>query len=400
MNNQSGTNEVYFCKRCVISNLRPISTIEAEHIHGEVKPTTHFIDGVCDACRWAEMKESIIDWDARNKELKDLTNAHRTGNGNYDVIVPASGGKDSCYVAHYLKEECGMNPLTVTWAPHIWTETGIENHQNLIRSGFDNILVSPNGDVHRKLTRLAIENIGHPFQPFIFGQRTVGPKFAMKFGVKLVFYGENVAEYGNRIEDNYVPTMDRRLYTCYDIYNDSTLLAGVDIKTLREKHGIGRADLIAYHAPSLEEIKRSQIEVHYMSYYRKWVPQENFYYAMQHTAFEPAPTRTTGSYSKYSGLDDKIEWFHYYMMYIKYGLGRATADASQEIRTDKITRKEAVNLVHKYDGEFPQQHVEAICEYTGMTADELIGAIDTFRLPHLWEKEKGQWKIKYQVEDT
>ena len=131
------------------------------------------------------------------------------------------------YVAHILKTKLGINPLTVTWAPHLWTETGLGNHQNLIQSGLNNILVSPNGEVHRKFTRLAFENLGHPFQPFIVGQRTVGPRIASQYGVKLIFYGENVAEYGNRLEDNYIPKMDPVLYTCFDINNPDMMPAGI-----------------------------------------------------------------------------------------------------------------------------------------------------------------------------
>ena len=113
--------------------------------------------------------------------------------------------------------------------------------------------------------------------------------------------------------------------------------------------------------------------------------------------FEPAETRTTGSYSKYSGLDDKLEWLHYYMMFIKYGMGRATADASQEIRSDKITRDEGVKLVELYDSEFPTQHVGALCEYMDLSDDEFYSIIDSFRPEHLWEAVNGNWVLKHHV---
>ncbi len=396
MNNQDDT--VRFCTRCVISNLRPTTTVESKHVRGEKKPTTRFDEnGVCDACRWAEIKETEIDWAQREQELYDLCDRHRSRNGDYDVVVPASGGKDSMYVAHILKSKFSMNPLTVTWAPHIWTETGLSNHQNLIKSGFDNILISPNGEVHRKFTSLAFENLGHPFQPFIVGQRTVGPRMALQYGVELIFYGENVAEYGNNIEDNYIPTMDQNLYTCFNIDDPEMKLGGTSVRDLKDKHGMSRSDLIVYNSPTPEQAKAASLEVHYMSYYRKWVPQENFYYAMKNTRFEPSPTRTTGSYSKYSGLDDKLEWFHYYMMFIKFGMGRATADASQEVRTDKITREEAVALVRQYDGEFPIQHMGDLAEYMDIDEDRIYEIVDSFRPPHLWEKTPNGWIIKHQV---
>ena len=390
--------DIIFCKRCVISTLRPTTTIETKHVRGEKKPTIGFDqDGVCDACRWAEIKEKKIDWEKREDELHTLCSKHRNKVGDYDVIVPVSGGKDSMYVAHILKNKYKMNPLTVTWSPHLWTETGFKNHQNLIKSGFDNILISPNGAVHRHLTRLALVNLGHPMQPFVFGQRSVGPKIALQYGVKLIFYGENVAEYGNKLENNYLPTMDPALFTCYDIDDPKTMLGGLSITDLDSKENISRSDLLAYKSPSLQEVEERGLEVHYMSYYRKWVPQENYYYAMKNTCFEPSPKRTIGSYSKYSGLDDKLELLDYYMRYIKFGMGRTTFDAAQEIRTGKITREEGVALVRKYDGEFPEEHLGDFLEYTGLSKDNFFMALDSFRPKNLWTKKEDTWVLKCQV---
>jgi N-acetyl sugar amidotransferase len=390
--------DVIFCAKCVISNYRPVTTLESAHKKNEVKPRTRFdAESVCDACRWAVMKETTVDWESRAGELQELCDKHRSPVGAFDVVVPASGGKDSMYVAHILKTRYGMNPLTVTWAPHLWTDTGIKNHQNLIRSGFTNILISPDGSVHRRLTRLAFEVLGHPFQPFIVGQRAVGPKVALAHNIKLVFYGENVAEYGNRLEDNFSPTMDPRLYTCFEIANESTSFGGLTIRELLRTGAFSMADFQVYNTPSLDVVQRAGIEVHYMSYYRKWVPQENFYYAMKNTFFEPAATRTSGSYSRYSGIDDKLEWLHYYMMYIKFGMGRATADASQEIRTGKITREEGIELVRRYDGEFPEEHINSLLEYLDLDLDTFTAIVDSHRDPLLWEKAGSQWKLKHAV---
>ena len=219
------TSKVIYCSECVISNQRPITLVETKHSNKEKKNTTFFDEnGVCDACKWSKIKKNEIDWDEREKELISLLDFHRSKKGNYDVIVPASGGKDSMYVVHILKHKYKMNPLTVTWAPHIYTEIGKKNFHNMIDNGFDNILVTPNGKVHRLLTKLAFLNIGHPFQPFIIGQRVVGPKIALEKKIPLIFYGENVAEYGNRIKDNYSPLMDVNLITAFDVDNEELYL--------------------------------------------------------------------------------------------------------------------------------------------------------------------------------
>ena len=103
-----------------------------------------------------------------------------------------------------------MNPLTATWAPHLYTDIGFQNHQAHIHKGnLANILVTPPGDIHRKLTKLAFENLGDPFLPFIFGQNNMPLQIAERYDVKLIFYGENSeVEYGGNMHDAYAPTRD------------------------------------------------------------------------------------------------------------------------------------------------------------------------------------------------
>ena len=175
-------HEVIFCKKCVISNQRPNSTVEFSHKKNEKKSTIGFQnDGVCDACNYHETKEKEIDWSNREDQLEEVLNKFRRKDGGYDVIVPGSGGKDSAYTSHILKYKYGMNPLTVTWAPHKYTSIGWQNFENWIhKGGLDNILFTPNGILHRYLTRQAFLNLLHPFQPFIVGQRIIGPMMAAK----------------------------------------------------------------------------------------------------------------------------------------------------------------------------------------------------------------------------
>lgn len=390
--------EVVYCRKCVISNQRPMTTLETVHRSGEAKPTMAFNeDGVCDACRWAEIKETRIDWAAREAELLALCDRFRSADGRYDVIVPSSGGKDSGYVAHILKHKYGMHPLTVTWAPHLYTDIGWKNFQALIHVGFDNMLFHPNGRMHRLLTRLAFLNLGHPFQPFIFGQRNIAPSYALKYGVKLVFYGENVAEYTNRLEDNYNPQMDKKYYTNLDIGNPDTMISGVSIRELQERYGVTYHDLLPYASPARADIDQAGIEFHYMSYYRKWVPQDNYYYAVENCGFKANDERTQGSYSKHSGIDDRMEYYHYHCMLAKFGMGRATWDAAQEVRSGKITREEGVALVRKYDCEFPSKYLKDFLEYCEIDEETYHRTIDGLRSPHLWRQVDGHWALRHPV---
>lgn len=392
--------QVMYCRRCVISNQRPNSVVEFKNSVSDRKPTIGFDEsGVCSACRYADIKETI-DWELREKELMALCDRYRSKSGSYDCIVPGSGGKDSAFTSHVLKYKYGMNPLTVTWAPHRYTDIGFQNFQNWIHSGFDNILFTPNGRVHRLLTRLAFENLVHPFQPFIIGQRLIGPRLSALYGIPLVFYGENQAEYGNNIEENFRPTMDMSFFKRSPESSESIndiVLGGVTVSELLDKHGVDRKDLNPYLPVDASAIDRVGTEVHYLGYYLKWDPQECFYYAVENTGFQTNPERTEGSYSKYSSIDDQIDPLHYYTTFIKFGIGRATYDAAQEIRNRKIDREEGVALVRRFDSEFPAKYFQSILEYMGITEARFHEIIDGARSPHLWHKVDGQWRLKHQV---
>ena len=391
-------SEVVFCKRCIISNQRPNSTVEFKNTKEDKKETIAFgRDGICDACRYAEYKDTQIDWKLREKELIKLCDKHRSKNGYYDCIVPGSGGKDSAFIANVLKYKYGMNPLTVTWSPHLYTDIGQKNFTSWIhKGGFDNILFTPNGRVHRLLTKYAFENLLHPFQPFVIGQRNIGPKFAILYKTPLIFYGENQAEYGNNIKDNDAPTMKESFFA-QNTTLENLFLGGVSAKSLISKDKISLNDLNPYIPAPYKEIKKLGVQVHYLGYYLKWDPQECYYYASKNTGFQVNTERTEGSYSKYSSIDDKIDPFHYYTLLIKFGIGRATNDAVQEIRNKKITREEGVALVHRYDQEFPQKYFKEFLEYIDLAEDKFWKLINSGRSPHLWKKEKGEWKLKHIV---
>jgi N-acetyl sugar amidotransferase len=389
--------DVVFCRRCVISNQRPSSTVEFKNTERQDKETISFgQDGVCSACKYTDIKDTKIDWRQREKELIDLCNRYRSKNGQYDCIVPGSGGKDSTFTAHILKYRYGMHPLTVTWAPHLYTEVGFRNMQKWINSGLDNILFTPNGMVHRLLTKLAFENLLHPFQPFIIGQRHIAPKYSVLYGIPLVFYGENQAEYGNNIEENNIPTMNPKFYEGENRLDD-LILGGVPGRQLIAEYGLTLADMQPYFPADRAKLHSTGTVVHYLSYYLKWDPQECFYYAAKHSGFRCNDERTEGSYSKYSSIDDRIDPFHYYTTYIKFGIGRATYDAAQEIRNRKITREEGIALVKRYDSEFPYKYFREFLEYVSITEERFWDLINKARSPHLWICENGQWRLRNAV---
>ena len=402
--------KILFCKKCVESNQRPSTTQELKNKPGMVKETIKFnSENICSACEVSEGKLKT-DWNLREKELKDLLNGHRKTDGSYDCIVPGSGGKDSIYVSNELKNKYGMHPLTVTWAPHIYTNWGKKNHDKWIDSGQDNILVTPNGLVHRLFTRLALETLFHPFQPFILGQKSIGPRIAAAMNIKLIFYGEHEAEYGSPIEQISSPNLESKYFMTDDLEN--LYISGLPIENLIQNYGIQKSELLLY-LPLNKNLEK-KIDVHYYGYYKKWHPQGAYYYAVENADFEASPERTSGTYSKYSSIDDKMDDLHYYTTGIKFGRGRATEDAAQEIRSGEITRKEGISLVKKFDLEYPKRFELELFDYLSISEKKFPVAskmfenpimdkeyfqklCNKFRSPHLWKLDGNQFKLRKTV---
>lgn len=374
-------DNVLFCKECTISNQRPRITFNES--------------GVCSACQFAHYKQAKFDWKQREEELVSMLNRFRSKSNQYDVLVPCSGGKDSAYIAHELKYRYGMKVLTVTWAPHKYTEIGFQNFEQMMHvGGLDNILGTPNGIVHRKLTKLSFEILGDPFQPFIYGQTNFPLQIACKFGIPLIMYGENgEVEYGGDMKNAFVPTRN------YRTDHKRHYFSGLGPEDLKD-YGISEDEIIPYMSPSEEKLDSLGAEIHFYGYYKKWTPQENYYYCAEHTGFQANPVRSEGTYSKYASLDDRLDGFHYYLAYIKFGLGRATSDSAHEIRDGHLTREEGVLLVDKYDGEFPSRYYEEFLEYCGITHEHFHEVLDSWRSPHLWIKSQGEWKLRHNVKGT
>lgn len=379
---------VRFCRNCVVSNQRPRTRFNEQ--------------GICAACQWAWEKDHLIDWDARERELQALCDRHRSKDGSWDVVVPGSGGKDSSFVAHQLKHRYGMNPLCVTWAPFAYTDIGWKNLNNFVQSGFTNLMGQPDGVLHRKLSRLAFELKGDAWEPFTYGQKAWAFHIAVRFGIKLIFYGENgEVEYGGSEKYKYRPSEGPEEWE-YEYFKGS----GVDALVHEGlKRGILKTEdikpnsLQLYKAPHPDLVKRVGAEMHWYSYYTKWTPQENYYYAVTHLGLEANPEgRSEATYTKYVSLDDKADGFHFYLAYMKFGLGRCSRDAQQDIRRHHITREEGVALVRRYDHEFPQRHFRWFLDYLGISEEFFWEVMDMYRAKsNVWEKSGGKWELKHIV---
>jgi hypothetical protein len=157
------------------------------------------------------------------------------------------------------------------------------------------------------------------------------------------------------------------------------------------------SDIDAYLPANPYELEKTGTEIHYLGYYIKWHPQEVYYYSVENTNFQPNFRRTEGSFAKYSSLDDKIDWLHWYTYNAKFGIARATFDAAQEVRNGDITREEGVSLIKRFDGEYPEIYLNDILKYLQISKKGFDDIIDMSRPDHLWEKCSGKWKLKQPI---
>ncbi len=332
-------------------------------IYPDTKPDLFFDDeGVCSACRSFESR-SQVDWVERRTELKRLLADYRNRDGgNYDCIVPVSGGKDSTYQVVRLLE-LDLNPLCVTATTDSLSDIGRRNIENIKRLGVDYLEMTTNPVVRRKINRLCLTEIGDISWPEHVTIFTIPVRFAVRLGVPLIVWGENSQhEYGGPAAAAENRTLDRRWL------EEFGGLLGLRVSDLADVEGISARDLIAYTYPEDAELRTSGVTGLFLGYFIPWDGLQNAIVA-QANGFETYPSFVEGSLANYENLDNHQTGIHDYFKYLKFGFGRATDIACNHIRRDRLQRDDALRLVQKHDGVFPWT-------YLGRTIEEILGEID------------------------
>ena len=366
-------SRIFWCSTCLNMSTRP--RIEFDEL------------GRCNACTWSDRKKTM-DWAPRQQELEELLNKHRGDGKRFDCLVPVSGGKDGSYVAYQLKHKYGMNPLCVTVRPALELELGSKNLLNFINSGYDHLHVTPDPRAMQLLNKFGFEEKGFPYYGWLAAIMTAPLRVAAQMNIGLVFYGEDgEVEYGGTSETDKKPT--------YDIdYMKRVYLEGGYEKVLNlaeAKNLVG--DLFRF--PEYDD--ENQLEIAHWSYFEPWDSYRNYLVAKEHCGLQEAEENNSGTFTNFAQNDQALYSLHAYLMYLKFGFGRATQDAGIEIRRGAMSRDQAVNLVRLYDGHYPEEFIETYLEYYGMTQGEFDDVLDRWVNTDLFEKVDGRWEPVYQV---
>jgi N-acetyl sugar amidotransferase len=349
--------------------------------------------GWCNACQWMEEKKQF-DWAPRQKELEDLLNKHRSKTGGFDCIVPVSGGKDGSYVAYMLKHKYGMNPLAVTVRPALSLEIGDKNLLNFIQSGYNHIHITPNTKVLDRLNKYGFIEKGFPYYGWLIAIMTAVIRTAANFNIPLLFYGEDgEIEYGGSTESKNNPL--------YDInYMKRVYLEGGHQKVfdrIKQDSDISEADLYFFNFPTEEEISNVGLSFTHWSYFEPWDSYRNYVVAKDHCGLMEKEQNNEGTFTNFAQNDQALYSLHAYLMYLKFGFGRATQDAGIEIRRGAMTRDQGLNLVNLFDNAYPYELIDIYLDYYQMTKEEFDAVLDTYANKQLFEKIDGIWQPKFEV---
>jgi N-acetyl sugar amidotransferase len=369
--------KITWCKNCLNMSTRPRISFD--------------VRGWCNACQWMEEKR-VMDWSPRHKELELLLEKYRSKSGDFDCIVPVSGGKDGSYVAYMLKHKYGMNPLAVTVRPALSLAIGDKNLFNFIHSGYDHIHITPNPKVLDRLNKYGFIEKGFPYYGWLIAIMTAVIRTASNFNIPLLFYGEDgETEYGGSTESKHK--------ALYDInYMKRVYLEGGHEKVferIKADNDITEAELSFFKFPTDEEVSKVGLSFTHWSYFEPWDSYRNYVIAKEHCGLMEKDEGNADTFTNFSQNDQALYALHAYLMYLKFGFGRATQDAGIEIRRGSMTRDQALNLVKMYDNSYPADLIDVYLDYFLMSKEEFDAVLDKYANKELFDKIDGIWQPKY-----
>jgi len=365
------TENIFWCKGCLNMSTRPRIEIDK--------------DGYCNACNWVKEKKTL-NWSKREQELKQLIKDTKSSS-IYDCIVPVSGGKDGTYVTHQLKKRYNLKPLCITVKPPMELEIGKKNLENFIKEDIDHMHISPSLKAMSALDTVGFLDYGQGYYGWMTALHSAIVRIANNLDINLIIYGEDgEVEYGGTTKHKYDP--------CYGIDHMKKVFLNNTYEDIMKKSNLSDSDKYWFSFPKNYS---KNIKITHYSYFENWDPYQNYLLAKEKYGLEDLSASNTGTFTNFAHNDQALSALHYYLMYIKFGFGRATQDAGIEIRRGAMTRDQAINLVNLYDGVFPEEHVDKYLEYFGISDAKFFENIDKWANKKLFEKKNSVWKPKFKI---
>jgi N-acetyl sugar amidotransferase len=334
--------------------------------------------------------KKTMDWSPRQRELEALLDKYRSSAGGFDCIVPVSGGKDGGSIAYRLRDLYGMHPLTVTVRPALELAIGNENLMNFINGGYNHIHITPDVNVMQKINKMGFIEKGLPYFGWLIAILSAVIRMAANFNAPLIFYGEEgEIEYGGSTE-----TQNN---SCLSVEYMKRVYFEAGYDKVFKKLDLSAKDLYFFTFPSEDELAGKEIYSTCWSYFEAWDSYKNYVLAKEHCGLKEMDGTNVGTFTNFAQNDQALYALHTYLMYLKFGFGRATQDAGIEIRRGAMTRDQAIELVRLYDNDYPEIFIDQYLDYYKMTFDEFDAVLDRWVNKDLFKKVDGRWQPAFEV---
>ncbi|MBN8703045.1 MAG: N-acetyl sugar amidotransferase [Bacteroidetes bacterium] len=371
-----------YCKECLQTDSRPGIAFNKE--------------GVCPACTYHKSL-SLVDWDERRAELDTIVSFGKANNSSgYDCIIGVSGGKDSTRQAFFVKDVLKMNPLLVclSYPPEQITQRGVDNVSNMIKHGFDCIVINPAPQTWRTLMRRGFLEFGNWGKSTELALFSSVPRLAIAYQIPLIWWGENAA-----LQLGDLNVMGKNGSDGNNLRKMNTL-GGGDYTWILKDNEIKKNEILQYCYPSEKDMEDANLRITFLGYFWKdWSLRDNGNFsALRGLEIRNENPVDIGDYLGVTGLDEDWVGLNQMIKYLKYGFGRVTDYVNEDIRNGRLTRDEAIQLVEKYDGKCSGSYIKSFSDYIGITVDDFWGQIDSYVNKSLFEKDNNlRWKPKFKV---
>ena len=314
--------------------------------------------GICRACRSSEEKMHI-DWDERELALRALLDeATERAKGNYDCMIPISGGKDSTFQLYVLTQLYGVKPLAVTFNQNWQSESGWYNLMNCLEQfDVDLLMFTPSRKLVNRVAKRSIEMIGDGCWHCHAGLSAFPLHIAIKYDVPLIIKGEPPSEQG-------LSSYCKPLKVDYSFHFKTS--------TLKQAHEmecdyLSSKDLFPLVFPSEGEYVEAGVTHIKLGSYIFWDDERQTEFVRDNFAWRE--TEMEPSYKRYKCVECVMPGIHDFTCYLKRGFGRATFQACADVRNGLMTRSEGFRMVNKYDCRRPEA-LDYFLENTAMSEEE------------------------------
>lgn len=362
----------------------------------DTRPNTYFTpEGICPACDYFfHLKH--IDWNERFEILQDLLKEfpHKKGQ-HFDCIIGVSGGKDSSRQALWIRDKLGLKPLLacLSYPPQQVTQRGVDNISNLIELGFDVVLSAPAPDTWQHLMRESFLQFTNWCKSTEMALFSSVPQLAIRYNIPLILWGENP---GLQLGD--MKTLGRTGYDGNNLRYMNTLAGGS--KDWMLNANLRENDLIAYQYPSSEDFEINDLQIIYLGWFLgDWSLINNgMYSAATGIDIREDTVNNTGDLLGITALDEDWVTLNQMIKYYKFGFGRVTDYANEEIRLGRMTRERGIELVELYDDACSNEYIESFCNYIDISVKEFWQKVYSSVNQELFTINKdGSIKRKFKV---